>query len=355
MKHLSCDAFEILACPTCGASLRVSGTRLRCADGHLFPVVQGVPVLLRHDVEDTLWVGRRSLTMANENADGRRVGPYFVETLGILDTERDHVRSGLASGEGDVDPVVSYLVGATNGILYRDLIGKLDRIPIPILRLPPGNGARLLDVGCNWGRWSLAAAAKGYRPVGVDPSLGAVLAAKRLAARLGLPFEGIVADARHLPLKLGAIDTCFSYSVLQHFSKSDARAAMRQIARATRPAGTVKIQMASATGARSLQHILRRRFREPKGFEIRYWLPRVLLREFRAIFGDGQMKVDCYFGLGLQPSDRTLYSTTGRVILTVSEALRKASTIVRPLAYVADSIYLTACNSSRPTAEAETR
>ena len=38
----------------------------------------------------------------------------------------------------------------------------------------------------------MAASRKGYLPVGLDPSLGAVLAAKRLAKRLHLPFHGVV-------------------------------------------------------------------------------------------------------------------------------------------------------------------
>ena len=39
-------------------------------------------------------------------------------------------------------------------------------------------GTRLLDIGCSWGRWSLAAAARGYDAVGIDPSLGAIMAAR---------------------------------------------------------------------------------------------------------------------------------------------------------------------------------
>ena len=80
-------------------------------------------------------------------------------------------------------------VGATNGILYKDAIGKLDHYPIPVLRMPPGAGRRLLDIGCNWGRWSIAAARLGYRPIGIDPSLGAVLAAKRVSEKLGLDVQ----------------------------------------------------------------------------------------------------------------------------------------------------------------------
>ena len=66
--------------------------------------------------------------------------------------------------------MVAYLVAATNGFMYLHLLGKLSEYPIPDLRLPEGNGTPLLDVGCNWGRWSIAAARKGYAATGVDPS-----------------------------------------------------------------------------------------------------------------------------------------------------------------------------------------
>ena len=45
----------------------------------------------------------------------------------------------------------------------------------------------------------MAASKKGYLQVGLNPILGAVLAAKRLAKRLVVPFQGVVADARFLP------------------------------------------------------------------------------------------------------------------------------------------------------------
>jgi len=79
--------------------------------------------------------------------------------------------------------VVSVVIGATNGIMYKHLIGKLEHYPFPILRLPSVITSPFLDVGCNWGRWTLAAGKLGYRAVGVDPSLGAIMAAKRVALK----------------------------------------------------------------------------------------------------------------------------------------------------------------------------
>src|SRR5207245_1066811 len=79
--------------------------------------------------------------------------------------------------EGTIDSYVQEQVAATNGRLYIPLIGKLKRYPIPYLRMPDGDGLAFLDIGCNWGRWSMAAASKGYVVVGIDPCLDAIRAA----------------------------------------------------------------------------------------------------------------------------------------------------------------------------------
>lgn len=315
------------------------------AAGQRYPVVAGVPVLLRNDVDQTIGLAQRSLIWAHRWMEGDRSDPFFIETLGVSPEDRDRVREMIADGNPrEIDPVVSFLVASTNGLLYKHLVGRLERLPIPELRMDPANGAELLDVGCSWGRWSMAAAGKGYRPVGIDPSLGAVLAAKRVAQRQGVAFRGVVGDGRHLPFRRGAFSAAFSYSVLQHFSKADAELAFREVSRVVAPEGWVRIQMAVATGLRSMQNIIRRGFRAPEAFEVRYWSPFHLLRVFGEIFDDTCLEVDCYFGLGLQSSDRSLYGRTGRMILSVSEALRRASEGLPPLRYLADSVYLVGRN-----------
>lgn len=345
-----CDAFEHLACPVDGAPLVRDGNWLKTSAGRRYPIVAGVAVMLREDVTPTIGLAAQSLFFAQRWAEGQRDDPYFIETLGVSPKQREEIRTAMASEPStDVDPTISYLVAATNGILYTRMIGKLDLAPIPELRLPASDSTQLLDIGCSWGRWSIAAAAKGYQPIGIDPSLGAVLAAKRLAKQNGVAFRGVVGDVRYLPFKAATIDAAFSYSVLQHFSKSDTEMAIRQISRVVTPGGLIRIQMASCTGIRSLQHLAYRGFREPKDFEVRYWSPLRLQRVFRDVFGNGRLEVDCYFGLGLQSTDRELYGSKGRILLSASEILRKISCILPPLRYVADSVYFVATNKSTVT------
>src|SRR5262249_51324816 len=236
---------SLLACPCDDTLLRGDGRVLRCSKGHAFPIVGDVPVLLRSDVTQTIDLANNSLKDAWADVEGRNADPLFVDTLGISDEEKTSVHMAASRGD-DIDAVVSHLAAATNGILYKHLVGHLKDYPIPNIRLAGGQGKVLLDIGCSWGRWCMAAAKKGYVPVGLDPSLGAVLAAKRLAKRLGLPFYGVVADARFLPFRADSFDVAFSYSVLQHFSKLDARRALENIRRVLRTEGTFLVQMASA-------------------------------------------------------------------------------------------------------------
>ena len=184
-----------------------------------------------------------------------------------------------------VDPFVQRVVQGTCGNLYRRLVGRLPSYPIPNLPLlPRGAGRQFLDIGCNWGRWSIAAANRGYQPTGIDPYAEAIEAARRIASQLDVPARYVVAEAQQLPFPDDSFDVVFSYSVLQHFTKEEAVRALSEIGRVLRPGGTALLQFANAWGPRNLQNQLRqRRFREPReAFDVRYWRPAELRAEVAA-------------------------------------------------------------------------
>jgi SAM-dependent methyltransferase len=245
-----------------------------------------------------------------------------------------------------IDPIISFLVGATSGNMYAELTGTMTTIPIPNLRLPPAKSEELLlDIGCNWGRWSIAAARSGYRVIGVDPSLGAVLAAQRLADDLGLGdrIRFVVADALQLPFATDTFDTVFSYSVLQHFSTDDTITAIKAAASVSKTDALLSIQMPNRFGIRCLFHQLKRKFRPPNGFEVRYYSPSMLNRMFSYYYGPSRLSVDGFFGLGIQPSDKHLMPWQKKLVINTSEVLRRLSIVARPLMFAADSLYVSAC------------
>lgn len=338
-----------LACPADQGSLRLAAGGLECAAGHQFPIVDGVPVMLLESVPTTMAGTESSLRRARGEGVDARAPELHLESLGVSDAEKEGIVA-LARRDGPVDPVVAYLVAATNGLMYRHLIGALDRYPIPEIPLLPGDGRSLLDVGCSWGRWSLAAHAKGYAVVGLDPSLGAVMAARRVARQVGAPNRYVVGDARYLPFAPRLFDVTYSYSVLQHLSKADAAKAVGEMGRVLTPGGTARVQMPARYGLRCLYHQARRGFRPASSFEVRYWTLAELRRLFTARVGATRFEADCYFAIGLQPSDARLMTPGLRRVVRASEFLKEASQALPLLLWVADSVFVEAVKSASPVA-----
>jgi SAM-dependent methyltransferase/uncharacterized protein YbaR (Trm112 family) len=310
---------QILVCPRDHLTLEQRDQHLLCANGHRFPTVEGIPILLLPEVAQTHVEGTCSLVAAASIEDPP--------------PPRD-----LAPDE--IDPFVQHIIAATNGMFYIGLVDKLTKYPIPHLRLPPGNGRLFLEIGCNWGRWCVAAARLGYRPVGIDPSLKGIRAARRVAQQLGIEAHYLVADARYLPFAKGTFDQVFSYSVLQHLSKENARAALEEVAGVLHSEGGFLMQMPNCFGIRCLYHQVRRGFREGRDFDVRYWSPRKLVSTFRAIFGSARVSVDGFFSLNPQISDVGILPWKYRAVVYASEALRVLNGALPPLTYIADSLYV---------------
>lgn len=332
-----------LRCPVDQSILREDGAFLVTPSGRRYPVVDGIPVMLRGDVPATIGVADSSLRCANNVAQGQLVDSdaLYLQTAGISDAERDRVRQLELEG-GDFDPLVSVIVGATSGYAYKHLVGKKDFSPIiPKFRFVDSRTGTLLDIGCNWGRWTISASKAGYSCVGIDPSLGAVLAARRVAYQFGVTARFVVGDARYLPFPAGFFDNAWSYSVLQHFSRLDARLALKEIARVCKHGAYAKVQMANAFGLRSFYHMARRRFREPSGFGVRYWSARELSRVFSEDIGKTNVEADCYLGLGLQWSDFSYMTPVGKAALVASEGAKWVSRYFTPLVWFADSLFCT--------------
>ena len=316
---------ERLVCPRDHDPLVFEKARIRCSRGHDYRIVDDIPILLLKDEPST----QPSITQLAEEAPATGA-PQAVW-----------------AGDG-VHPFVQESIAATNGILYRPLIGKLTRYPIPILRLPEASGATFLDIGCNWGRWSVAAARKGYRPVGIDHSLPAIRAARDVCRQLHLEAEFLVADSRWLPFRAESFDAVFSYSVLQHFERTDCVRALSEIGRVLKAGGTSLVQMANRYGLRSLFHQARRGFRPAKEFEVRYWSPRQLREAFTPAVGPCALSVDGFFGLGIQRNDIDLLPLHYKAVVAASELLRAASRRVSPLARFADSLYVESKKGGEP-------
>jgi SAM-dependent methyltransferase/uncharacterized protein YbaR (Trm112 family) len=310
---------DLTACPEDRTPLAPEGEELVCTRGHRFPFPDGIPVLLSESIAPTHPVFAKSLADARSGAP-EEPGPP----------------------EGELEPFVQDGIAAQCGHLYRHLVGRLPRYPIPELRLPPGEGRLFLELGSSWGRWSIAAARRGYVPVGVDPSLEAVRAGRRIARRLGVEAHYLVGDARRLPFPDRTFDAGFSYSVLQHFAKENVRLALRELRRVLKPGATSLVQMGNALGARSAVARARERIRPgpAEDFRVRYWTPWELERVFEEELGPSRLEVDGFFSLNAQAADLDLMPRRLRAVIHASDAARAAAARVPPLRLAADSLYV---------------
>lgn len=288
-----------------------------------YPIAYGIPVLLRDDIEPTAWWARESLKRANAIADGRPDHDYYD------------------CNDDEIHPHVRGILESTGGHLYAAVKQSIQDYPIPGIRVSRRSESQfLLDCGCNWGRWTFSSARCGIPSIGVDPSLGAVIAARQIRRRLGLPCSFVVADCRYLPFPSGTFSDVFSYSVVQHFSRDNARIAVQDFARVLQENGECLLQMPNLFGIRCLYHLARRGFRDGTDFDVRYYTPGQLRKLFADSFSRVSLSIDGFFGLGIQPDDRHIMPPINRLIIDTSECLRGLSRILPQLYYLADSLYI---------------
>jgi 2-polyprenyl-3-methyl-5-hydroxy-6-metoxy-1,4-benzoquinol methylase/uncharacterized protein YbaR (Trm112 family) len=316
--------------------LSFAADRLVARNGAHYPIIEGIPVLLRADLPPTHRGATRTVKLADMARQGLPID--LVAAVNLREELKEQIRREVAAGSDAAEAVIRRLVPLSNGFGYRDLAPG-GAIPIP--QFPErGGGEALLDIGSSWGRWTIAAARAGFRAVGVDPMLGPLMAAKRFAAKNGVDVDYICGDARCLPFADGAFDRAYSYSTLQHFSDQDCALALGEIARVLGPDGSSTVQMANWAGVRSLWHQARRGFGAPARFEVRYRSLPQMLEMFSAAIGPTTASIDCFFGLGLQASDAAHMRPLARLATAASEHLKRTAKMVPALRSGADSVFL---------------
>jgi SAM-dependent methyltransferase len=321
-----------LVCPRDHQNLKIIGNTLVCPLGHIYHLVDEIPVMLIDDILPT-----QKKEFENTLSTVKR-----INDVGVTDNfnEVNYFTKNLDQSSSSIDPFVQEVIGATGGNLYENLIDKLSRYPIPDIPLEQSNDKYLLDIGCNWGRWSIAAAKLGYNSIGIDHNLEALRAAKRVCNDLGVVANFIVADGRYLPFRDHTFDVVFSYSVLQHFSKDDVRQCLTQVSRILKQSGFGLIQLPNVFGLVNLMYQLKRGFRSPVGFEVRYWSKSEILDAFSQRIGETNIFVDGFFSLNPQVTDLDLIPWYYRWIVIASNNLKRSSEKVNWVSYIADSFYV---------------
>jgi ubiquinone/menaquinone biosynthesis C-methylase UbiE len=147
-----------------------------------------------------------------------------------------------------------------------------------------------------------------------------------------------VGDARYLPFRDNFFDTAFSYSVLIHFSHKNVGLVLKSLKQVLKPGGISKIHLSNIFGLRSLYaRSVMQKFKKPTGFEVRYWTPGSMYKQFNELIGPSILEVGSYFSQG-QISDLHLFCWYHRMIIISSEILKKISHKIPFLKWFADNI-----------------
>lgn len=305
-----------LVCPRDRLPLKGDKDALACAAGHIYPIYGGIPVFNLGEVGQTHPSAARAL-------QAREI---------LADLARD---DGTTPPLHELHPFVRSVLIGTCGPLYAPIAQSIDHYPIPELpALAGGDGASFLEVGCNWGRWSIAAAQRGYAVTAVDTNFAALVVARRVFRQFGLNASFVCADARHLPFEAASFDVVFSYSVFMYFSKDDARAAIAEAGRVA--AGQTVVQMANKYGVRNLYHRARRRGSASDPLRVRYWSPGELLSVFTKLVGPSSLSIDGVIGRDVTASELASLLPAHRVAVGLSRGLKKFG-LLTP---IADSLFV---------------
>lgn len=312
---------EILACPACGHSLEMDTDALVCAGcSDRYLVAEGIPLLIPHSAEPTHkgWEG-----LANENSLLRRM-PF-----------RD-----LNDNEANV--FIEGMMVPTCGNLFKGW--KLsDGYPIP--DFPDFHpGVTVLDIGCNWGRWAIAGAKAGYRVIGVDIHLRALLYAALLAERL-VPENKpsfVLGDARYLPFAVESFDGVFSYGTIQHFSRRNALIILDNISRVLKPGAKSVIQMPNIGGIRARLAAMRGfDLREGSEFDVRWYSLGELTEVFSEHVGESSWSTDCFLGLNVHARDKEHIKGVRKLIIHTASILEFAAQQIPAIGHFSDSVFVT--------------
>jgi SAM-dependent methyltransferase len=235
-------------------------------------------------------------------------------------------------------------------------------LTVDLERLDIRPGDRLLDAGCGEGRHCFGALERGARVVGLDLDLPSLRAAAgglrergRERGRLGAMLQG---NTFQLPFPDGAFDRVICSEVMEHVH--DYRAAARELARVTRPGGTLAVTIPTATSEHLYLRLGDDYFESPGG-HIRIFRPRQLA-EGLAAAGFATRGVGFAHGLhtpywvlrsvmGLPDADASALVRAYRRFLIRATASRFLARVEDGLNYICPKsviLYAERCGSPRP-------
>ena len=251
---------------------------------------------------------------------------------------------------------VEKILMGTSGILYKD-INNLKKYPIANIPFNKQTSKKLffLDVGCGWGRWTINAAQKNFKCIGIDVSIHSLIAAKKICHQLNIEdCYFICCDVKTMPLKNNSFDRVFSFSFLQHFSEKNLNIILINTFNKMKDKGVFKTQMVNKFSVRGIYNNFKIKFfREnmiktgkmdkrvdEDNFTVRYFSISKINKVFRQYYL--LKKIENYsFFTQAQYSDFRIFSKKFKLFLIISNFLNYISKYVFFSKYISDNILLT--------------
>ncbi len=305
---------NLILCLKCKKSdFSVSSSQIKCNKClHYYDVVEGIPILIDESKNDSSY----------HLMDKRSPDPNIHEknSYGIYKFVEKNIKG-------------------TSGYLYKNDV--LKKYPIPNIDINSNNLSRklFLDIGCGWGRWTISSAHSTEISIGVDVSIDSLICAKNIAKELNLNCFFIYADIRNLPLKKNIIDIAYSYSVFQHLSSQDFFRSIKSIYSVLGNKGEIHIQIMNKFALRNLFVQLKRNFKKPVNFEVRYHSYKRLFKPLSRFFKNIKI-TNCSFFTQARLEDFNYLTTGGKFIILVSLILNSVSRYLNFLKYLSDNIYV---------------
>lgn len=234
---------------------------------------------------------------------------------------------------------VEKYIKATSGYLYK--IKNVKNYPIPNVEIDDEyiKNKNLLDIGCGWGRWTLSFSKKTNIAVGIDVSLNALICANKIAKEQNLNCIFLYADIRNIPFKEGTFDNIFSYSVLQHLSSFNLFRTLKSAHRVLKDDGYAKFQLMNKYALRNLYIQIKRGFRKPVDFEVRYHSIFRLKKIINNLFNNVKIS-NCSFFTQARIEDFSYLIFWGKIIIIFSYIFNKLSNYISFLSLISENFYV---------------
>jgi len=303
---------KFLICLKCKSdNLEYSEKYIKCNScKHQYTIIEGIPILIDEDKNDHSYH-----LMDKRNFD---YDIFVKNKFGVLKFVEENVKG-------------------TSGYLYKN---KLKEYPIPKIDLNKSSykDKTILDLGCGWGRWTLSFAKDASVSIGVDVSLESLICASIIAKELNLNCLFIYADLRNLPFKKETFDLIYSYSVLQHLSPFDFYKTLKSSRFTLKKNSKMVFQIMNKYALRNIYIQYKRKFRKPKGFEVRYYKINNLKRFLAKLNFDIKFK-NCSFFTQARITDFSFLTFKGKIIVLIAFIFNFISKYLIFLKYFSDNLY----------------